>query len=61
MPSVHLPYVNIALDAFALVITLIIFVVCASEFSNKKIGPKHFLLLQAAISIALIADLQRLL
>lgn len=57
MPSIHLPYVNIALDAFALVITLIIFVACASEFSNKKIGSKHFLLLQAAVAVALISDM----
>lgn len=57
MPSFHLPYVNIALDAFALVITLIIFVSCISEFSNKKIGSKHFLLLQVAVAVALIADM----
>lgn len=57
MTSIHLPYINIALDAFALVITMIIFVTCASEFSNKKLGSKHFLLLQAAVLIALIADM----
>lgn len=57
MPSIHLPYVNIALDAFALVITLIIFVVCINEYSNKKMGSKYFLLLQSAVAIALIADM----
>ena len=56
MPSIHLPYVNIALDAFALVVTLIIFVTCINEYSNKRIGSKHFLLLQASVVIALIAD-----
>ena len=57
MPSIHLPYVNIALDAFALVITLIILSTCINEFSNKKIGSRHFLLLQIAVAVALIADI----
>ena len=57
MPSIHLPYINIALDAFALVITLIILVSCVKEFSSKKIGSKHFLLLQLSVVIALIADI----
>ena len=57
MPSIHLPYINIALDAFALVITLIILVSCVKEFSSKKIGSKHFLLLQFAVVIALISDM----
>ena len=57
MPSVHLPYVNIALDAFALLVTLIIFASCIKEYSNQKIGSKHFLLLQTAVGVALIADI----
>ena len=57
MPSIHLPYVNIALDAFALVVTLIILVACMSEFSHKEIGAKHFLLLQFSVVVALIADI----
>ena len=57
MPSIHLPYVNIALDAFALVVTLIIFVACINEYSNRKIGSKHFLLLQLSVVIALISDM----
>ena len=57
MPSIHLPYVNIALDAFALVVTLIIFVACINEYSNRKTGSKHFLLLQSAVVIALISDM----
>ena len=57
MPSIHLPYVNIALNAFALVVTLIIFVACINEYSNRKIGSKHFLFLQSAVVIALISDM----
>ena len=57
MPSLHLPYVNIAIDAFALIVTLIILATCIGEFSNKKIGSKHFLLFQISIVIALIADM----
>lgn len=57
MPSIHLPYVNIALDAFALVITLIIHATCINEFSSKRIGSKHFLLMQASVIFALIADI----
>ena len=57
MPSLHLPYVNIALDTFALLVTLIILASCVNEFSNKKIGSKHFLLFQISVTIALIADI----
>ena len=57
MPSIYLPYVNIALDEFALIVTLIIFVVCVSEFSSKKVGCKHFLMLQSATLVALVADI----
>lgn len=57
MPSLYLPYVNIALDTFALVVTLIILATCINEFSNKRIGSKHFLLYQISIAAALIADM----
>ena len=57
MPSIHLPYVNIALDTFALIITLIIFSACISEYSNKRIGSKHFLIYQGFTAIALVADI----
>ena len=56
MPSIHLPYVNIALDMFALVIMLIVFVTCINGFSKKKRGARHFLLLQLSVIIALISD-----
>jgi signal transduction histidine kinase len=57
MPSIHLPYVNIALDAFALLVNLIIFTACIKEYSNKKAGSIHFLLLQISVIVALIADM----
>lgn len=57
MPSIHLPYINIALDAFALVIMIIIHSTCLKEFSSKKIGSRHFLLLQFSVIVALIADM----
>lgn len=57
MPSMILPYINITLDVFALVITLIIFTSCLCEFSNKRNSSKHFLLYQISIIIALIADI----
>ena len=57
MPSIYLPYLNIALDTFALLVTLIIWVSCVKEFSDKKTGSRHFLLLQASVAIALMADM----
>ena len=57
MSSIHLPYINIALNAFALIVTIIILASCVAEFTNKKIGSKHFLLLQISVIIALIADI----
>ena len=56
MPSVHLPYVNIALNTFALVVTLIILTSCLREFSRKRIGSTHFLLYQISVAVALVAD-----
>ena len=55
MPSIHLPYVNIALDAFALIVTLIVFIACVQEYSNKKIGSKKFLIFQISVIVALVA------
>lgn len=57
MPSIHLPYVNIALDTFALVVSLIILISCIKEYSNKRIGSKHFLNYQILIAIALVSDI----
>lgn len=57
MPSIHLPILNMALDAFSLVIMLIIHAACIKEYLKKKIGSKYFLSLQASVIIALIADM----
>lgn len=57
MPNIHLPYINIALDSFALVVALIILSTCIGEFSSKKLGARHFLLLQFSVVVALIADI----
>ena len=57
MPSIHIPYVNIALNAFALLVTLIVFFACITEYSNKKAGSIHFLILQISVIVALISDM----
>ena len=57
MPSIHLPYVNIAIDAFALIVTLIIFIACNKEFAKKKAGTIHFLILQLSVAVALVTDM----
>ena len=57
MKSLHMPYVNIALDTFALIVTLIILTACVKEYSKKKIAAKHFLLFQGSIVVALVADI----
>lgn len=57
MPSIYFPYINIALDAFALLVTLIVFSACINEYSNKKEGSIHFLLLQIFVIVALISDM----
>ena len=57
MPTIHLPYINIALDAFALVIVLILHTTCIKEFSSNKTGSRPFLLLQISVAVALIADM----
>ena len=57
MPSVYLPYLNVALDAFALLVTLIVLMSCASEYTKKRTGAKYFLLYQISVSTALVADI----
>ena len=56
MSSLYLPYVNIALDTFALVVALIILITCINEFSTKRIGSRHFLIFQLSVVVALTAD-----
>ena len=55
MPTVHLPYINIALDAFALLVALIIFSACLGEI--KKDRSRFFLPFVLSIIIALVADI----
>ena len=57
MPSVYLPYLNVALDAFALLVTLIVLMSCASEYTKKRTGARFFLLYQISVSAGLVADI----
>ena len=57
MPTVQLPYVNIALDAFALVVVLFVFVSCIYEYSEKKSGSVYFPVLLISVIVALICDI----
>ena len=57
MISVHLPYVNIALDTFALLVVSIILLTCISEYTKKRTGSKYFLLYQISVVVALVADI----
>ena len=57
MPTIYLPYINIALNSFALLVSLIVLASCFPEFSKKKWREKYFLLLLFSIIIALIADI----
>lgn len=56
MPSVHLPYINIALDSFALVVAIILFSSCFKEFSRKDGRARNFLLFLSAVTVSLVAD-----
>lgn len=57
MPNLYLPYINIALDSFALLVTVVIFATCLTERSYKSHDGKYFLYFMTAISIALIFDI----
>lgn len=57
MPSIYFPYVNIALDIFALLVTLIVFASCFKEFIGRERASKHFLCLLISVTVALIADI----
>lgn len=57
MPSIDLPYVNIALNTFALLVVAIIFATCVSEYSQKKLTAHYFLLFQISVIVALIAEI----
>ena len=57
MPSIHLPYINIALDAFALVVALVLASSCLSEISRKNLRGRYFFFETVGISVALFADM----
>lgn len=58
MPSIHLPYVNIALDAFGLLVMVIILLSCVNEHVRNRRGTsKSFIALLVFIIATLIADL----
>ena len=57
MPSVHLPYINIALNSFALLVALIVFSATFKGFSSKSVRGKYFFLLLSATMAALVADI----
>ncbi len=58
MPSIHLPYVNIALDAFGLLVMVIVLLSCVNEHVRNSRGTsKPFMLLLVFIIATLISDL----
>lgn len=58
MPNIYLPYVNIALDTFGLLVMLIIFISCANEQVRKSRGTsKSFMALLVFVIATLISDL----
>ena len=57
MPSIHLPYINISLDCFALLVTLIILTSYFKEFSRQNVRAKYFIFLLFTAILALIADI----
>lgn len=58
MPSIYFPYINIALDAFALFVMAIVFLSCVNEhIRNSRATSKSFMLLLVFIIATLIADL----
>ena len=58
MPSLHLPYVNIALDAFGFLVMLIILLSCVNEHVKNRHGTsRSFIALLVSVIATLIADL----
>lgn len=53
-----MPYVNVALDSFGLIIVLIIMAACIRERLRRKHGgPRYFLILLISVSISLAFDI----
>ena len=58
MPNIHLPYVNIALDAFGILVMLIILLSCVNErIKNRRGASKSFIALLVFVIATLISDL----
>lgn len=57
MPPIYLPYINIALDSFALLVSLIVFASCFGEFSGRNIKTRYFLFFLSSVIVSLIADM----
>lgn len=58
MPNIHLPYVNIALDVFGLLVMLIILLSCVNEhIRNRRGTSKSFIALLVFVIATLISDL----
>ena len=57
MPTIHVPYVNIALDLLSLIVVLIVFIACIGEKMKRYGGSVRFLILVSFVSLALIADM----
>ncbi|MBO7310208.1 MAG: histidine kinase, partial [Clostridia bacterium] len=58
MSSIHLPYINIALDAFGLFVMVIVFLSCINEhIRDKRSTSKPFMLLLIFVIATLISDL----
>lgn len=58
MPSLHFPYVNIALDAFGLLVMVIVLLSCVNEhIRNSRGTSRPFMLLLVFVIATLISDL----
>ena len=58
MPSLYLPYVNIALDAFGLLVMAILLLSCVNEHVKNRHGTsRSFIALLVFVIATLIADL----
>lgn len=58
MSSIHLPYVNIALDVFGLLVMLIILLSCVNEhIRNSRSTSKSFMALLVFVIATLVSDL----
>lgn len=57
MPSINLSLANVAINSFGLIITVIIFSACLSEWIGKKTGSKYFIIMLGFVMLALVGDI----